>query len=94
METLLPREPVRLGLQAKLSVARKKDGRRLLVALEAYQHECLALAHYIQPPDGEARSWAALCMDCTRDAVRAQLQAEIGWAVRTRARIEEYLTGG
>jgi DNA-binding PadR family transcriptional regulator len=90
METLLPREPVRLGLQAKLSVARPVDAPRLLIALRAYERECLVLAHLVHPSDGEARSWAALCMDCTRDAVYAQLQTEIDWAARTRRRINEF----
>jgi DNA-binding PadR family transcriptional regulator len=91
MEALLPREPVRLGLQAKLSVARQQDGPRLLAALEAYGRECLVLADLVQASDGEARSWAALCMDCTRDAVCAQLQTEIDWAARTQRRIKEFL---
>ena len=90
METLLPREPVRLGLQAKLSVARQQDAARLLVALRAYEHECLVLASLVSPSDGEARSWAALCMDCTRDGVYAQLQTEIDWTMRTRQRIKEF----
>ncbi len=94
METLLPREPVRLGLQAKLSVARPEDAPRLLVALRAYEQECLVLARLVLPGDGEARSWAALCMDCTRDAVYAQLQTEIDWAARTRRRINEFLEHG
>jgi len=91
METLLPREPVRLGLQAKLSVARPQDAQRLLVALRAYERECLVLAHLVHPADGEARSWPALCMECTRDAVYAQLQTEVDWAARSRRRINEYL---
>ena len=91
METLLPREPVRLGLQAKLSVARPQDAERLQVALKAYERECLVLAHLVHPTDGAARSWAALCMDCTRDAVYAQLQTEVDWAARTRRRINEFL---
>lgn len=91
METLLPREPVRLGLQAKLSVARQQDAPRLLVALKAYERECLVLAHTIHPSDGVPRSWAALCMDCTRDGVYAQLQTEVDWAARTRRRIDEFL---
>lgn len=91
METLLPREPVRLGLQAKLSVAREQDAERLLVALKAYERECLVLAHLVSPSDGNARSWAALCMDCTRDSVYGQLQREVDWATRTRQRINEFL---
>lgn len=91
METLLPREPVRLGLQAKLSVARQQDAPRLLIALKAYERECLVLAHVVCPTDGRAHSWAALCMDCSRDAIYAQLQTEVDWAARTRRRINEYL---
>jgi hypothetical protein len=30
-------------------------------------------------------------MDCSRDAVYAQLQTEIDWAARTRRRINEYV---
>ncbi len=52
METLLPREPVRLGLQAKLSVARQQDAPRLLIALKAYERECLVLAQVVCPTDG------------------------------------------
>ena len=91
METLLPREPVRLGLQAKLSVAREEDAPRLLIALKAYERECLVLAQVVCPTDGLRHSWCALCMDCTRDAVYAQLQTEIDWAARTRRRINEYV---
>src|SRR5271166_1956931 len=91
METLLPREPVRLGLQAKLSVAREQDGPRLMVALRAYEQECLVLARVVCPTDGPARSWTALCLDCSRDAVYAQLQTEVDWAARTRRRVAEFL---
>jgi DNA-binding PadR family transcriptional regulator len=91
METLLPREPVRLGLQAKLSVARQQDAPRLLIALRAYERECLVLAQLVCPSDFHARSWAALCMECTRDAVYAQLQTEVDWSTRTRQRINEFL---
>ena len=91
METLLPREPVRLGLQAKLSVAREQDAPRLLTALRAYERECLMLAQLVSPTDGRGRSWTALCLDCTRDAVYAQLEVEINWAARTRQRINEFL---
>jgi len=93
METLLPREPVRLALQAKLSVAREQDAARLLTALEGYERECLVLAHLVAPADAPARSWAALCMDCTRDAVHARLQTEVDWAARTRRRICEFSQG-
>jgi DNA-binding PadR family transcriptional regulator len=87
----LTREPVRLGLQAKLSVAREQDAPRLLLALKAYERECLMLAQLVSPTDGRGRSWTALCMDCTRDAVYAQLQIEVDWAARTRRRINEFL---
>ncbi|HLM85356.1 MAG TPA: PadR family transcriptional regulator [Solirubrobacteraceae bacterium] len=91
METLLPREPVRLGLQAKIAVARQQDAPRLLTALKAYERECLVLAQLVCPTDGWTRSWTALCMDCTRDGVYAQLETEINWATRTRRRINEFL---
>jgi DNA-binding PadR family transcriptional regulator len=90
IETLMPREPVRLGLQAKLAVAREQDLRRLSVALRQHERECLALAQLVSPSDCAAPSWAALCMNCTRDAVYGMLQAEINWTARTRERIDEY----
>jgi DNA-binding PadR family transcriptional regulator len=90
METLLPREPVRLGLQAKIAVARAEDAPRLLYALREYQRECLVLAQMVCPADGEAGSWGALFMDCTRDGVHRMLQAEIDWVSATRRRIEEH----
>lgn len=89
METLLPREPVRLGLQAKLAVARPEDAPRLMVALRDYEQSCLSLAQLVTPSSGESRSWTALCMDCTRDAAFTQLHAEINWAARTRQRLAE-----
>jgi DNA-binding PadR family transcriptional regulator len=94
IETRLPREPVRLGLQAKLAVARRQDAQRLLIALEAYERECLVLAHIVQPGDGSARSWAALCMDCARDGAHVQLRAEADWAGRTARRIRLFTAGG
>lgn len=91
METLLPREPVRLALQAKLAVARPEDAPRLMVALRDYEQSCLSLAQLVTPSSGESRSWTALCMDCTRDAAFTQLHAEINWAARTRQRLAEQL---
>ena len=90
METLLPREPVRLGLQAKLAVAREQDAPRLLVALEAYERECLTLAGLI----GRERSGGPIvglpAPRCSREAVTGQLQAEADWAARTRLRISSF----
>lgn len=90
METLLPREPVRLGLHAKLAVARPEDANRVMVALRDYEQKCLALAQLVTPNGGAQGSWAALFMDCTRDAVYTQLRAEIDWAAATRDRIAEH----
>jgi DNA-binding PadR family transcriptional regulator len=90
MQTLTPREPVRLGLQAKLAVARPEDVPRLLLALREYERECSEFAQLVRPSDDEARSWAALRMDCTRDATHGMLLAEITWAERTRQRLAEY----
>jgi hypothetical protein len=90
METLLPREPVRLGLHAKLAVARPEDAQRLMIALRDYEQKCLALAKLVTPNGGAQPSWAALYMDCTREAVYMQLRAEIDWAASTRQRIAEH----
>jgi DNA-binding PadR family transcriptional regulator len=90
METLLPREPVRLGLQAKLAVAREQDVARLLRALREYERECLVLAQLVLPTEDQPRTWPALRLDCTRDSVYGMLRAEIAWATRTRQRIDEY----
>ncbi len=91
METRLPREPVRLALQAKLSVARERDAPLLLAALEAYEHECRALRCGMAEGEGRARSWAALCLESSRSAVGAQLRTEADWAERTRRQIIEFL---
>ena len=90
METLLPREPVRLGLHAKLAVARAEDAQRLLLALRDYEQKCLALAKLVTPNGGPQASWQALFMDCTREAVYTQLRAEIDWAAAARQRIAEH----
>lgn len=96
IETLLPREPFRLGLQAKLAVARGEDVPRLRLALKEHQRECLALAQMVNPndclcpPGYDPVSWPALFMDCTRDGVYRMLQAEIDWVSRTLRRIDEY----
>jgi DNA-binding PadR family transcriptional regulator len=89
METLLPREPVRLALHAKFAVARDQDVPRLLLALQEYEVECLQLAQMIAST-GSVGSWKALFMDLTREAVDAQLAAELQWAKRARQRISEY----
>lgn len=90
METLLPREPVRLGLHAKLAVARDEDAPRLVSALRNYERECLRLAQLVAPANGELHSsWTVLVMDCTRDAIWRQLQSDIDWAAHTRRRITE-----
>ena len=65
METLTPRDSVRLGLQAKLAVARKQDAPRLVLALRSYERECLELAQLAGAGLGEVEddSWAALCLE-------------------------------
>ncbi len=93
MEALLPREPVRLALHAKLSVARENDAPRLIAALRDYERECLRLAQLVAPTTGAPRSWAVLVLDCTRDAVWRQLQCDIDWAGQTRRRLVEHVRG-
>jgi DNA-binding PadR family transcriptional regulator len=90
METLVPMAPVRVGLQAKLAVARAQDVPRLLVALRQYERECLDLLQLAPVTSGGLPSWKALFMDCTREAVDGQLRHEIAWAQHTRTRIREY----
>jgi DNA-binding PadR family transcriptional regulator len=90
METLIPREPVRLGLQAKLAVAREEDARRLSLALREHERECSALADLVSPSGEEPGSWVTLRMECTRDLLYRTLQAEIDWARDSRQRIEKY----
>jgi DNA-binding PadR family transcriptional regulator len=93
METLLPREPVRLALQAKLAVARPQDAERMMDALSEYEDSCLMLAQLVAPSFADGpRSWTALCLECTRDAAYSQLEAEVKWAQRTRERIAEQVT--
>jgi DNA-binding PadR family transcriptional regulator len=88
METLLPHQPVRLSWQAKLSVARRQDAPRLLRALQAHERECLTLATSLAHARAQGDSWKAVCLDCSREAVLAQLHAEIEWAANTRRRIK------
>jgi DNA-binding PadR family transcriptional regulator len=90
METLIPMAPVRVGLQAKLAVAREQDVPRLLAALQAYEIECLELVRSVPPGWSGLPSWKALFMDCTREALEGQLEHEIAWARSARKRIREY----
>ncbi len=94
METLMPREPVRLSLQAKLAVGREEDVPALVRALREYERECMALAQLVLPTDVRPQSWQALFMDGTRDAVYGMLRAEVDWSVRMRQRIDEYAARG
>ncbi len=91
METITPRDSVRLGIHAKLAVARKEDAPRLVLALREYERESLALAQALVPGEAGEHSWQALCVECQRDIVLGMLRAEVAWAERTRARIEAYL---
>jgi DNA-binding PadR family transcriptional regulator len=90
METLTEREPVRLALQAKVMVGRDEDIPRLRLALKEHVRECLALAALVVPNEEEPRSWLALRLDLTRDAVYGVLQTEVAWARRALRRIDEY----
>lgn len=93
MQTLTPREPVRIGLQAKIAVAREEDAPCLLEALREYERECLQLLQGTASAHTKRRHWRMLVLDCARDAVDGQLRAEIEWARRTRQRIAEHLAG-
>ena len=90
METHMPLAPVRIGMQAKLAVARDEDAPRLLVALKTYEQECLELLQSMpEAASSGVRSWKQLFIDCTREGVEGQLHQEIEWAQRTRLRIRE-----
>jgi DNA-binding PadR family transcriptional regulator len=91
IETLAPREPVRISLHAKLSVAREQDAQRMLAALSAYEHECESLIGLIPTGNGADHSWLTLCVDSARESMTSQLQGEARWASRTRGRIEAFV---
>jgi DNA-binding PadR family transcriptional regulator len=93
MQTFTPREPVRIGLQAKIAVAREGDAPWLLQALRGYERECLQLLQGTSATVTKRRHWRMLVLDCARDAIDGQLRAEIEWARRTRQRIAEHLDG-
>jgi DNA-binding PadR family transcriptional regulator len=90
LETLAPREPTRVEIQAKVAAARAQDAPQLLQALRQYERECLELLRQSSGPPLPVRSWMGLVMDIVRDASDAQLRAEVEWAKRTRRRIEEH----
>ncbi len=90
LETLAPREPTRVEIQAKVAAARAEDAPQLLLALQQYERECLELLRSGDAQPLQASSWLGLVMNTVRDAAHGQLHAEIDWAKRTRRRIEEY----
>lgn len=90
MRMMLPREPARRGIEAKLVVAREEDVGSLREALRQYERECLTLARMIPPSEGDLRTWSQMFLECTRDGVQRMLQAEIDWVARTIVRIEEF----
>jgi DNA-binding PadR family transcriptional regulator len=91
LETLAPREPTRVEIQAKVAAARAQDAPQLLLALRQYERECLELLRVGSEQPLPARSWLGLVMDIVRDAADVHLRAEIEWAKRTRRRIEEHV---
>ena len=91
LETLAPREPTRVEIQAKVAAAREQDVPQLRQALRQYERECLELLRQSSGAPLPVRSWMGLVMDIVRDASDAQLRAEIEWAKRTRRRIEEHV---
>lgn len=91
MVALLPKEPMRVGIRAKVAVAREQDAHSLLLVLRAYERECLKLLR-LASVTAKVPSWKGLLADCTREAVDTQLRSEIEWARKTRRRIGEYLS--
>jgi DNA-binding PadR family transcriptional regulator len=90
LETLAPKEPTRVEIQAKVAAAREQDAPRLLLALRQYERECLELLRDTTAQQVPVHSWLGLMMDSVRDASEIQLRAEIEWSRRTRKRIEEH----
>lgn len=93
LETLAPKEPTRVEIQAKVGAAREQDAPRLLLALRQYEHQCLELLRDTAEQQVPTQSWLGLMMNSVRDASDIQLRAEIEWARRTRKRIEEHAAG-
>ncbi len=89
LETLAPREPTRVEIQAKVAAAREQDAPQLRQALRQYERECMELLKGSEVALPE-RSWMGLVMDIVREASVAQLNAEVRWAQRARQRIDEY----
>jgi DNA-binding PadR family transcriptional regulator len=91
METLAPREPTRVEIQAKVAAARAEDAPRLIVALREYERDCLRLLQLNAAAGTGVRSWLATVMDIVREASDAQLRAELEWAQHARQRIGAYV---
>jgi DNA-binding PadR family transcriptional regulator len=89
MQMLSPKEPMREAIHAKVVMAREQDARPLLLDLKEYERRCLKLLRLA--PQTQISAWSGLVLDCSRDAVDAQLRAEVEWSRRTRRRIGEYL---
>jgi DNA-binding PadR family transcriptional regulator len=91
LETLLPAEPMRSALHAKLAAARgEADARLLDRALRVHEQECLQMVALLPPMSGGAGSWKDLFLTCLRSGVSARLQAEIDWSRQTRMRLAEF----
>jgi DNA-binding PadR family transcriptional regulator len=93
MASVLPREPVRRGIEAKLAVATDRDLAGVCRSLRHYRAECLVLAQAMPPAEREPATFSQLAIDCARDAILSGLQAEVGWAEHTLERIREYAAG-
>jgi DNA-binding PadR family transcriptional regulator len=92
LETVLPREPMRCAIYAKLAAVRDDHDARLLShALRAYERECLELAMLLPVPAASGRSLKQVCLASVRSGVARQLEAEIDWVRETRERIKEHL---
>ena len=90
MGTSVPKEPLRVELQAKIAVARTEDGEQLLALLDDYERECLELLQATSDEQPSVRSWRTLLMDLTLEAADAHLRAELEWVTLARRRIREY----
>ena len=90
METNVPKEPMRVELQARIAVARAEDAPRVLAALDQYERQCFALLTASATSQPEVRSWVGVAMYLARSSALGQLQAELTWIVHARRMITEF----
>ena len=95
LETLAPREPTRVEIQAKGRAAARDTGRNRSCARKKKESSASAWSCCVRGSGAPlpVRSWMGLVMDIVRDASDAQLRAEIGVGRTQPQNIEECWAG-